>query len=43
MFDLDNSGQFIGGSDLGRAFQLFNSAPGPKCNACPLPCEGPGC
>ncbi len=43
MFDLDNRGQFIGGSDIGAAFNLFNKAPGPKCNTCPLECSGPNC
>ncbi len=42
-FDLDNAGQFIGGSDVLLSFQLFNSEPGPKCDDCPLDCEGPRC
>ncbi len=42
-FDLDNNGKFISGSDIGRTFQLFNRAPGPKCDACPLPCDGANC
>ncbi len=43
IFDLDNAGQFIGAADLGRALTLFNRAPGPRCGACPLECEGPAC
>ncbi len=43
LFDLDNSGQFISGSDLSRSFQLFNQPPGPTCPTCPLACEGPAC
>ncbi len=42
-FDLDNSGQIIGGTDILKTFQLFNQAPGPKCVACPLACVGPNC
>ncbi len=42
-FDHDNSGQFIGGVDQGTALQFFNHPEGPKCAACPLACEGPGC
>ncbi len=42
-FDLDNAGQIIGGTDILKTFQLFNQAPGPKCDACPLACAGPNC
>ncbi len=42
-FDLDNSGQFIAGTDIGATFGLFNQPPGPTCDACPLECEGVNC
>ncbi|MGH3645466.1 MAG: thrombospondin type 3 repeat-containing protein, partial [Mycobacterium sp.] len=39
IFDLDESGDSIGGTDLGvfRAFEGF--APGPKCPTCPMGCD----
>ncbi len=43
LFDLDNQGLLIGGPDLVRALALFNRPPGPRCEACPLDCDGPGC
>ncbi len=36
-FDFDNTGQFIGGGDIGALFALFNREPGPRCASCPLP------
>jgi len=39
IFDLDEVGTLIAPGDV-AAFRLLNSkAPGPKCAACPLPCE----
>ncbi len=43
VFDLDNSGQFIGGTDLTVGYGLFNLSPGPSCGSCPLECVGPAC
>ncbi len=42
-YDLDNLGTFISGGDLNIGRQLFNALPGPKCESCPLACEGPAC
>ncbi len=42
-FDLDNAGLAIGANDLARGIQLFNTTPGPACDACPLVCVGPAC
>jgi len=39
IFDLDESGTLIGGSDLAVFRSLNNKLPGPKCAACPLPCQ----
>ncbi len=42
-YDLDGNGDFVGPPDMTRARQLFGKEVGPKCNACPLLCDGPAC
>ena len=39
IFDLDESSLLIGTPDLSRFRLLNGKAPGPRCTACPLPCQ----